>query len=593
MKNKKIIIACVLFVVLAAIIAAIALFGGGVGPGPDNTTAPTQATEPTEPTNTTETTDPTEPVHTHEYTEEVVAPSCTEGGYTVFTCACGDSYNDNPTDALGHSYEQVVTDPTCMEAGFTTYTCQACEDTYTDNTVDAVGHTWGDWENTKEATTTEPGARARSCTACGEKEEEATPMLPDPGHVHDYSAEEVAATCTEGGYTRYTCGGCGDTYENAVTKPLGHKYTAEVTDPTCTEQGFTTYTCSVCADSYVEDHKEAAGHSWSEWEVVKSPTTEEEGLRERKCKNCDEAESESIPKLDEQHHHGYVATIVSPTCTDGGYTLFTCECGDSYKEDYTDALGHSYMKKVTEATCTTGGYTTYTCSACGDTYDGDAVEATGHTYGAWVTLLAAGCETDGKEQRICDVCGHKETQVIPATGHDYTETVIEATCTKAGSVTKTCENCGDTETATTEALGHTWSDWMVTKEPTKESAGEQKRTCGTCGAFETEEIPAIGNVGNVDEGEEYVPYIDPRVVVDDYIRFKSYQYGHITFSDYRTWGDPPSIWINEDGTLTIVYFNQAGEKVEVIAELPPPGFRRLCGIADDGTFTSTFIGNLG
>ena len=42
-------------------------------------------------------------------------------------------------------------------------------------------------------------------------------------------------------------------------------------------------------------------------------------------------------------------------------------------------LPHNYSSVVTEATCETGGYTTYTCS-CGDTYTGDKTPAKGHDY---------------------------------------------------------------------------------------------------------------------------------------------------------------------------------------------------------------------
>ena len=40
----------------------------------------------------------------HSYTSENIAPNCTEQGYTTYTCACGDTYKDNYTDALGHEY---------------------------------------------------------------------------------------------------------------------------------------------------------------------------------------------------------------------------------------------------------------------------------------------------------------------------------------------------------------------------------------------------------------------------------------------------------------------------------------------------------
>lgn len=42
--------------------------------------------------------------HTHEYTTTTVVPTCTEQGYTIHKCACGDEYRDASVDALGHNY---------------------------------------------------------------------------------------------------------------------------------------------------------------------------------------------------------------------------------------------------------------------------------------------------------------------------------------------------------------------------------------------------------------------------------------------------------------------------------------------------------
>lgn len=44
-------------------------------------------------------------LHTHSYTETVTPPTCTEKGYTTYTCVCGESYVDNDTNALGHDYQ--------------------------------------------------------------------------------------------------------------------------------------------------------------------------------------------------------------------------------------------------------------------------------------------------------------------------------------------------------------------------------------------------------------------------------------------------------------------------------------------------------
>ena len=44
------------------------------------------------------------PATGHHHNAVVTAPTCTAKGYTTHTCACGDSYVDTYTDALGHSY---------------------------------------------------------------------------------------------------------------------------------------------------------------------------------------------------------------------------------------------------------------------------------------------------------------------------------------------------------------------------------------------------------------------------------------------------------------------------------------------------------
>ena len=77
----------------------------------------------------------------------------------------------------------------------------------------------------------------------------------------------------------------------------------------------------------------------------------------------------------------------------GGYTTYTCACGDSYQSDETAARGHSYNAVVTEPTCTTGGYTTYIC-ACGNSYQSDETAALGHSY----------------NKGICSQCGEEEPE---------------------------------------------------------------------------------------------------------------------------------------------------------------------------------------
>lgn len=73
---------------------------------------------------------------------------------------------------------------------------------------------------------------------------------------------------------------------------------------------------------------------------------------------------------------------------------------------------HKYDKKVVEVSCTKDGYVLYKCD-CGASYKAHETKAYGHTYGAWKTVKKATMKTAGKEERMCTICKHKETQALP------------------------------------------------------------------------------------------------------------------------------------------------------------------------------------
>ena len=50
-------------------------------------------------------------------------------------------------------------------------------------------------------------------------------------------------------------------------------------------------------------------------------------------------------------YHTYTATVTDPTCTQQGYTTYTCQCGDSYVANKVAPIGHSYVDGI--------------CSKCG------------------------------------------------------------------------------------------------------------------------------------------------------------------------------------------------------------------------------------
>lgn len=77
---------------------------------------------------------------------------------------------------------------------------------------------------------------------------------------------------------------------------------------------------------------------------------------------------------------------------------------------------HNYTSAVTAPTCTERGYTTYTCGICNNVYIADYTNALGHSYGEWIVTKNATSTMAGQRERICSVCGDKEIETIPATG---------------------------------------------------------------------------------------------------------------------------------------------------------------------------------
>ncbi len=74
-----------------------------------------------------------------------------------------------------HEYKSTVTAPTCTEAGFTTYTCTKCGASYTGDRVDPLGHDWDSGKVTTEPTETTSGVLTYTCTRCGTQKTERIP----------------------------------------------------------------------------------------------------------------------------------------------------------------------------------------------------------------------------------------------------------------------------------------------------------------------------------------------------------------------------------------------------------------------------------
>ncbi len=368
----------------------------------------------------------------HEFVSVVTEATCTEGGYTTYTCTqCGDGYVGGLVDATGHQHTEIrdTKEVTCTEDGYTGDTwCTDCETKLSNGEViQAPGHSY-----TSEViapTCTEQGYTTHICSACGYSHQDS--YVDATGHQHTEVRDTKAVTCTEDGYTGDTwCTDCETKISNGeVIEATGHSYTSVVTAPTCTKQGYTTHSCA-CGHSYVGDYVDATGHQHTEIRDTKEVTCTEDGYTgDTWCTDCETKISNG--EVIEATGHSYTSVVTAPTCTEQGYTTHSCACGHSYVGDYVDATGHQHteVRDTKAVTCTEDGYTGDTwCTDCNAfIVEGEVIQAPGHSYTSVVT--APTCTEQGYTTHTC-ACGHSYTDgYVDALGHTYED----GYCTECGA----------------------------------------------------------------------------------------------------------------------------------------------------------------
>ena len=156
--------------------------------------------------------------------------------------------------------------------------------------------------------------------------------------------------------------------------------------------------------------------------------------------NCDVCGKADVTK------HDYQAVVTAPTCTEKGYTTYTCNCNHSYVGNEVAELGHTVViDEAVAPTCTATGLTEGShCSKCGEILVAqDEVSATGHTYEEVVT--APTCTTEGYTTYTCHCNDTYTADVVPAINHANKahHEKVEATCLAAGTVEYwSCPDCG-------------------------------------------------------------------------------------------------------------------------------------------------------
>ena len=325
--------------------------------------------------------------------------------------------------------------------------CYYCKEVNQDT---VANHTFGDWTETKPATTTEEGLRERTCSICKYTQTETLPV-----HTHDVHDETWKYNDTEH-WQECSCG----------------------------------------------EKLNVANHAYGEWRVTKPATETEEGSKARDCTVCDYVQTETIPMLEHEHSYG-------DWQKDETQHWKECRCGEK-----TEVGNHTFgdWTITKEPTTTETGSRERTCSICKYTqtetlpvhthdvhdeawkYDetqhwqecscGEKLNVANHTYGDWKVTKEATETEAGSRERDCTVCEYVQVEIIPEIGHEHG---IHDETWKYDKTQHWQEcSCGEK----LNVANHTYGDWKVTKEATETEAGSRERGCAVCEYVQTEAIPA-------------------------------------------------------------------------------------------------------
>lgn len=204
-----------------------------------------------------------------------------------------------------------------------------------------------------------------------------------------------------------------------------HDYHKTTINPTCLTAGYTTYKCE-CGDVYDGDRVEALGHDEVQHSYKAATCLEDGNEAYVTCSRCEYTTFAKITATG----HSYSEQVVSPTCEEKGYTIYTCSCGDSYTGNETEKTAHVLQ--------TIPGYAP-TC------------KATGLTDGSY----CINCETILEEQEVIEKLPHNVV----------VDEAVNATCETTGLTEGShCSECNEVLVAQeVVSASHNFVDYTCTK----------------------------------------------------------------------------------------------------------------------------------
>ena len=505
-------------------------------------------------------------------------------GYTTPGGASDTKCEHNNYDA------GVVTAPTCTEKGYTLYTCKTtgCGSSYKANFVDPKGHSFV----------------GGSCTTCGEKEAQAPAYVKEfqtgvpyklgifstakgseyyfNGTMKDYygatdtayeNGVDLYVEEASGGYKLYFKNGSTKNYIYLVTSGTHFNFTYSTTNSSVFTWDSSKYSFKTTVSGetcYIGTY----GQYFTMGVIRSSKMTDSDYFARLYTSSGGSQGGGS----DTTCQHSYNSVVTKPTCTKDGYTTHTCtKCGDSYTDATTPKTGHSYV----DGTCTVcgavqsttaGEYTLSFADTSSRTefstskqvwvsggvtltnnknssnvdvanysnparfYQGSeliiacegmtkiVIDCTGldsKYVTSWLNVPSGATATNNnniitiefvsptdtltyaslaKQSRAYSIKVYVEVEEEIPTPCQHPETRVEgaseATCTSDGHTGKTvCVDCGEVidEGSVITSRGHSFDEWSETKVATCTAPGKERRDCTKCSHYETRDTEPRGH----------------------------------------------------------------------------------------------------
>lgn len=423
--------------------------------------------------------------HTHKYEALVTAPTCTEPGFTTYTCACGDCYVADQTNALAHDYEN----GTCTRCG--------APDPDQGETTTPDGLLYEIVSLADGSYVKITGCEGTASEITIPEQIEGLPVVSidlyafyDCDHLVCITLEAGISSIGNGAFWNcdnlsgiyvdsnneyYASDESGVLFNKDKTKliqaprMLSGAYTLPESVATIDISAFEgcSELTSLTIGSSITEIGHSAFHGCNSLKDINYKGSEEQwaNVTIAGAGNSNLLNAAVHYEAKPEHVHDYTGVVTEPSCGDMGYTTYTCACGDSYTEDYVDPLGHLSLGIGVEVApdCTTPGFTSYLCLVCGEIYADDHVPPLGHDYENGICTRCGADDPDHSEPVVpvnpfTDVAGvhYFYTPVLWAvengitSGTSATTFSPDQTCTRSQVVTFLWRAMGQPEPETTE-----------------------------------------------------------------------------------------------------------------------------------------------